>query len=311
MRNLACVGIALALLGCGGSKSAGPGDAARNGVGDVGKNDAPGAPDAGSIETRSNLNDAADAARDLGKSEVPGTPDTGRIEAPGVLNDATDGAADVLVDGGRDLGRSDVPDAPDTGRIEAPRDLADAADTVVDLANSETPGVDDTAKSEAPGGRIDATDGARDSNTGEECSCAGATGISVTKMSWGCFCSVENCGRTLADFVDFADGGKVLKSGNHTVLLREYVDCNLVLVQAKTYSDYMTASEYVFNRATGALVGARVWLDDREHLCPFSSDGGAHGVLGYESGSYPVPASCHESECLAAAGACPSTADAL
>jgi hypothetical protein len=79
-------------------------------------------------------------------------------------------------------------------------------------------------------------------------------------MSWTCFCSIERCGQKIEDFVRVSDGGRTLR--NYTVLLSEYVDCNLVFIKHRTYGDYVQSSEYVFNLKTGVLIGTKVKLYD-------------------------------------------------
>lgn len=126
-------------------------------------------------------------------------------------------------------------------------------------------------------------------------------------MSWGCFCSIQSiqaCARTLADFVDLADGGRTL--GSHVDMVIEYADCNLVMVQQHSYSDYVPPSEYIFNRMTEHLVGAKVLLGDSYYTCPFPPY--LLAVFGYRSGTYPVPSTCHASACMGSA--CPSAIDA-
>ena len=216
-------------------------------------------------------------------------------------------------DGRLDLVTSDAPGAPDAAKDEGSGGPSDTEGTTIDLAKRETPEAADTAKSETPEALPDARGDVWDAETGERCTCDDVVSPSgaPAKLSWGCFCSVEDCGKTLAYFVDYADGGKVLTTGKGTVLVKEYADCSLVMVQAKTYGDYSRTSEYVFDLATGALVGARVFLDDRQHSCPFPlTDSGILWVFGYESGDYPVSTSCRESGCLAGSGTC-SGVDAL
>jgi hypothetical protein len=122
-------------------------------------------------------------------------------------------------------------------------------------------------------------------------------------VSWGCFCSVENCTRTLADFVDEGYSDRVFKSIDTTLMLI-YADCNRLLVKNYTYSRNVPVSEYVFDRTTKALIGAKVWLDDRQHTCPFPNSG-ARWVFGYQSGDYPIPATCKLTSCVAGSGNCP------
>jgi hypothetical protein len=225
-------------------------------------------------------------APDLSKKDLPVNP----TDAP----DRVDGAADHAPD---DVARPDAavdaPDAPNAYSLDAEIDLAKLDLRATDTDRGET--------------QVDLTDGASVSEVGDRCACAGGSGVS--NVSWSCFCSVESCARSLDDFVDVGDGGKIVKSGHGTVLVTEYAGCDLVLVQAKTYSDYVPASEYIFNRTTGALLGAKVWLDDRQHLCPFASSD-ARWVFGYQSGNYPVPSSCQLTDCLAGSGTCPTVADA-
>jgi hypothetical protein len=165
----------------------------------------------------------------------------------------------------------------------------------------------DAAVDDIPEPRSDASDSVP-SDSGESCSCDSATGGGASKVAWACFCAVESCYRRRESFVGDGDGGKAVAWGNHTVLVTEFAGCNLVLVQAHTYSDFVPPSDYVFDRATGALIGARVWLDDREHMCPFPGTLG--WVYGYESGTYPVPSACQVTECLAGTGSC-SSRDAI
>jgi hypothetical protein len=218
---------------------------------------------------------------------------------------ATDAGGDGPADGGHDLAKNDTPEASPN---DLPGDRANAADIVVDVPGGEASSVVDTGKRDAPTDPVDAADAVLDADAGESCACNELSGT-LTKLSWSCFCSVESCQRKLADFVSYADGGKVLTSGNRTVLLREFADCNLVLVEAKPYGDYVPSSEYVFDRATGALLGAKVWLDDRQHSCPFAA-GDTRWVFGYQSGSYPVSTTCQQSACLAGSGSCSGGVDA-
>jgi len=276
MRNIVCLGIALVLVACSGSKSTVPADAAGT-LGDAAGGGATG-PDTGKSDTASSVAGAQDGGRDVAMSDGLSSPDAGRSEAS--VADA-EGAG------------HDLASPPDASKNDAPSDHA-PADIPADLSGNEAFGAVDSSKSDVPGDRAAIIDDAGYADTGERCSCENAVSASPARVSWGCFCSVEDCQRTLAYFVEYADGGRTLKIGTHAVLLQEYADCNLVLVQAKTYSDYVPSSEYVFDRGTGALVGAKVWLDDSQHTCPFAASD-ARWVFGYESGTYPVPASCHAS----------------
>jgi hypothetical protein len=173
------------------------------------------------------------------------------------------------------------------------------------------PGVPDVtpASDEAPA-KPDAAVEAGSKDASQQCSCGSGSSVMSGAMSWTCFCSIENCGRTLDDFVDVADGGRILR--NQTVLLSEYADCGLVFIKHRTYSDYVPPSEYVFDRNTGVLVGAKVQLDDRQHVCPFPPpDGSAGWVFSYQAGTHPIPASCQVSACLGSASACAGIVDAL
>jgi hypothetical protein len=269
MKTLLGVGMVVALIGCGGSEAPAPLDAGR----DVRQPDAPVASDA-KQDTTSPVGD--DAGYDLGQADAPVALDTNRYDLPGSPIDAVDGMS--VLDAGYDVGQADAPVAPDANQ----HDLLGGPVDATDVTN--------------------AVDGMSVLDGGEQCLCSDGSGPS--QVPWSCFCSVESCTRTLADFVSAGDGGKSVNPGEHTVLVLEYASCNLVLVQAKTYSDYVPNSEYVFDRTTGAMVGAKVWLDDREHSCPFASDGGSW-IFGYQSGIYPVPSTCQATECLPGSGTCP------
>ena len=129
-------------------------------------------------------------------------------------------------------------------------------------------------------------------------------------MSWPCFCSIENCGRKISDFVDIADGGRTL--GSQTVMLSEYADCNLVFIKHMTYSDWVPPSEYVFDRKTGVLIGAKVELDDIENTSVRSRPrmGPCARCLRTSRGTIPFPATCQVSTCIGSASACASAVDA-
>lgn len=266
MRTLLGIGLVVALIGCGGSDSPARLDAGR----DVRQPDAPMGPDTQPDSTPPIRNDAGN---DVAQYDAPATPDTNPYDLPKNPVDAVDGTS--VLDMGRDVGQPDAPPAPDANQSDLPRNPVDATNSV---------------------------DGMASLDAGDQCACSDGTGPS--QVPWGCFCAASNCTRTLADFVSASDGGKSVNPGEHTVRVLEYASCNLVAVQAKTFSDYVPTSEYVFDRTTGVMVGALVWLDDREHLCPFASDGG-RWIFGYQSGSYPVPTSCQATDCLPGSGTCP------
>jgi hypothetical protein len=280
MRTLVCISAAIALIGCGNSNSPTGNDAGN----DTSQADAPSAPE-------TNRDDTNPAVRkDAGQIDAPSAPETNRDDSNPPIGD----------DAGNDTGQADAPSAEETNRDDTNPAVADGAG--YDVGQVDAHVVLDTNQNDLPGNPADAADGVSAIEAGEQCTCAEGSGVSP--VSWSCFCSVESCTRTLSDFVGAGDGGKAVKIGQGTVLVMEYANCNLVLVQAKTYSDYVPASEYVFDRTTETLLGAKVWLDDRQHSCPFATDGG-RWVFGYQSGSYPVPQSCQATECLPGSGACP------
>lgn len=170
-------------------------------------------------------------------------------------------------------------------------------------------GVEDGNGSQDASVKSDSMDVSWNDDAGEACSCGPGLPLEGSPMSWGCFCSVQSCARTIADYVDLADGGRTLRS--HVDKVIEYADCNLVMVQQHTYSDYAPPSEYIFNRTTERLVGAKVMFSDSHYTCPFPSPDGSNSVLrgyGYRSGDYPVPSTCQASACMGSA--CPSAIDA-
>jgi hypothetical protein len=270
MRKIVGIGFTMVLFACGGSSSGDPADAA--------KNDLP-----------ANPADAADVGPDLRAGDRADGPDGPARDVAADPANAADGGGDIPL-------KLDLP-AMDRGGNDA-NDNPDAR--ITDVASIDLTSIDASAQ---------ATDAAVASDLGEECSCGDTQTSGPAPVSWGCFCSVESCTRTLADFVDSGDGGRVLKPGQQSVLLLDYAGCNRVLVQAHTYSRYVPASEYVFDRTTGALVGAKVWLDDRQHTCPFPASG-ARWVFGYQSGSYPIPSTCQATDCVTGSGPCPGALDA-
>jgi hypothetical protein len=279
MRSRIYFAMALLLLGCGSSDSAEPRDAAAtDGRPDAGKTD-------GLVDTGLDMpNEGIDVARDDGLA----APEVGKPDSAG-------GPEVAKVDGvsGLEVTKADGAGGSEVTKLDSAVDLSPV---LLDGGSSE---------GDVPAQPIDAAD-ALGLDGGEACSCGSASGGSVSKVSWSCFCSVESCFRTLGSFISQADGGKTIATGKGTVVVKEFAECNFVLVQAKTYSDYVPSSEYVFNRATGALLGARVWLDDREHRCPFPDASG--WVFGYESGSYPVPTTCRLTDCTAGSGSCATDA---
>ena len=105
------------------------------------------------------------------------------------------------------------------------------------------------ADNDVPAAKPDTAIEAGTKDVSEQCSCGNGSPVMPSVMSWPCFCSIENCGRKISDFVDIADGGRTL--GSQTVMLSEYADCNLVFIKHMTYSDWVPPSEYVFDRKTG------------------------------------------------------------
>jgi hypothetical protein len=289
MRKIVGIGFTMAFFACSSSSSNDPADAGGDASADTGKADGPVAPDAAKNDLPANPGDAADVGLDLRADEATNGPD-------GPAHDVAAAPADA-VDGG-----GDTPPKPELPAVDrGGNDTNDGIDaTITDVASIDVTVIDANAP---------ATDSAVASDLGEQCSCGDTQTSGPSAVSWGCFCSVESCTRTLADFVDSGDGGRVLKPGHESVLLLDYAGCNRILVQAYTYSRYVPASEYVFDRTTGALVGAKVWLDDRQHACPFPASG-ARWVFGYQSGSYPIPSACQATDCVPGSGPCPGTPDA-
>ena len=210
------------------------------------------------------------------------------------------------------IGLSGCKSSLDDGAVDGGASGHDASVTPDDEAgDSGTSSQDASAKS-------DSMDVSWTDDAGEVCSCGSGVGTEGSAMSWGCYCSIQPlqpCTRTLADFVDLADGGRTLRyqGGNQMFnqgdMAIEYADCNLVMVQSWTHSDYYPPSVYIFNRTTERLVGAKELLGDSHYSCPFRSpDGSFKDVNGYRSGTYPVPSTCHASSCMGST--CPSAIDA-
>ena len=205
-----------------------------------------------------------------------------------------------------------LPSSPD---VKTESDVSNAQADVTNTASGDVgvdslPSVPDLkADNDVPAAKPDTAIEAGSKDASEQCSCGSGSSVMSGAMSWTCFCSIENCRRKISDFVEVADGGRNL--GNQTVMLSEYADCNLVLIKHRTYGDYVPPSEYIFDRKTGVLLGAKVQLDDRQHICPFPPpDGSAGWVFSYQSGDYPVPATCQVSTCMGSANACTSAVDA-
>jgi hypothetical protein len=132
------------------------------------------------------------------------------------------------------------------------------------------------------------TGGVRSSDGGivTEVSAADGASCSCTSggLTWGCYCSVFDCSATLAKYQP--------SSGLPTSVraIKEYADCNLVVVTYK--AGYDPEVSKVFDLTTGALVGDET-AGDVPIRCPFG-DGGTVGKL--SAGRFP-DASCKVTKC--------------
>lgn len=237
---------------------------------------------------------------DAGTSDLPTNPAAAADVRPDLRSDE--------VTSGPDLRANDLANGPDGLGRDMASDPIHAAEGGADTSSGlDLAGVD-RGRGDTNEDSYAIVDGpSRDAfaapDLAEQCSCGDTQTSAPAPVSWGCFCSVENCTRTLADFVDEGYSDRVFKSPQ-TVRMLVYADCNRIVVQDNTYSRNVPVSEYVFDRTTEALIGAKVWLDDRQHTCPFPASG-ARWVFGYQSGNYPIPSTCQVTACVPGSGTCP------
>jgi hypothetical protein len=228
-------------------------------------------------------------ARDAARSDLPTLPAAAADVAPDPRTGDVANGPDTLA---RDVAADPVHAAEGGGEAQPNLDLS-AVDRGRSDSNDDTYATTDVTNDDAT----------VTSDLAEQCSCGDTQTNAPASVSWGCFCAVEKCTRTLADFVDVGSSDRVFKS-SQTARMLVYADCNRILVQDYTYSRNVSVSEYVFDRTTEALIGAKVLLDDRQHTCPFPTSG-AHWVFGYQSGDYPIPSNCKLTSCVAGSGTCP------
>jgi hypothetical protein len=119
-----------------------------------------------------------------------------------------------------------------------------------------------------------------DAGTGGACACTGNT------TTLECFCSRWSCPSGLSAFS--TDGG----AGFAFVTMEEFADCDLV--QVNGLSPGLNPDQWVFERSTGRLVGAR-YASDVPEPCPWDRDAGGARTL--FAGQFPET-TCVRTRCV-------------
>jgi hypothetical protein len=119
-----------------------------------------------------------------------------------------------------------------------------------------------------------------DAGTGGACACTGNT------TTLECFCSRWSCPSGLSAFS--TDGG----AGFAFVTMEEFADCDLV--QVNGLSPGLNPDQWIFERSTGRLVGAR-YASDVPEPCPWDRDAGGARTL--FAGQFPET-TCVRTRCV-------------